>query len=398
MQKHLLIVADAFPPAFAPRMGNLCKFLDGFDITVVTADCDSQNWPMEIPQNVTIHRFGLTSKFAIANLFYKLCNYAFSLDDRRLYVKATRALAGQNFDIVLCASFYIFPLLCGTKMAKKLHCPLVVDLRDIVEQYSQPVGIQKVTRFFKLRWLNRWRRNRLLRSADVVTTVSPWHVAELQKRHAQVRLIYNGFDADKFYSSAVKTDKFTILYTGRLLGKLDRNPMLFFEAMCALCNDANFRENVRVRWFVDADSEQKILALAQQFGIGDCTELNALVSANEIPDILRASSVVLVLTNKSAANGPHGVMTTKFFEALGCEKPVLCVPSDEGCLADVIRQTNAGVAAASVAEVEQFILEKYREWQQFGYTHQPVNQEEKAKFSRQTQAQQFAEIFCKLIS
>jgi glycosyltransferase involved in cell wall biosynthesis len=398
MPKRLLIVADAFPPAFAPRMGNLCKFLDGFDITVVTADPDLQNWPMDLLQNVAVHRFGLASKFAIVNLFYKLCNYAFSLDDRRLYAKANRALAGQKFDIVLCASFYIFPLLCGVKMAKKLQCPLVVDLRDIVEQYAQPVGFQKVISFFKLRWLNCWRRNRLLRSADVVTTVSPWHVAELQKHHAQVRLIYNGFDADDFYFNAVNSDKFTITYTGRLLEKSDRNPTLFFEAMRTLCKDTDFRENVRVRWFVDADSEKKILPLAQQFGIADCTELNALVSPNDIPDILRASSVVLVLTNKSAANGPHGVMTTKFFEALGCEKPVLCVPSDEDCLADVIRQTNAGVAAASVAEIEQFILEKYHEWQQFGYTHQPVNQEEKAKFSRQTQARQFEEIFCSLIS
>ncbi len=396
--KRLLLICDAFPPAFAPRMGNLCKFLHGFNITVVAPDADLQKWPMDLPQNVTVHRFGLTSKFAAVNLFYKLCNYAFSLDDRRLYAKASRALAGQKFDIVLCASFYIFPLLCGAKMAKKLQIPLVVDLRDIVEQYAQPVGLQRVAGFFKLRWLNRWRRNRLLRSVDAVTTVSPWHVAELQKYNSHIRLIYNGFDADEFYPNAVKTDKFVITYTGRLLGGAYQNPTLFFEAMRTLCKEAKFREDVCVRWFVDGDSERQILSLTQQFDLGDCTELNALVSATEIPNILRASSVVLVLTEKSTANGPHGVMTTKFFEALGCEKPVLCVRSDEGCLAEVVSQTNAGVAATNVEQVEQFICEKYAEWQQLGCTHQAVNQEEKAKFSRQTQAQQFAEIFCNLMS
>ncbi len=396
--KRLLLICDAFPPAFAPRMGNLCKFLHGFNITVVAPDADLQKWPMDLPQNVTVHRFGLTSKFAAVNLFYKLCNYAFSLDDRRLYAKASRALAGKKFDIVLCASFYIFPLLCGAKMAKKLQIPLVVDLRDIVEQYAQPVGLQRVAGFFKLRWLNRWRRNRLLRSVDAVTTVSPWHVAELQKYNSRIRLIYNGFDADEFYPNAVKTDKFVITYTGRLLGGAYQNPTLFFEAMRTLCKEAKFRKDVCVRWFVDGDSERQILSLTQQFDLGDCTELNALVSATEIPNILRASSVVLVLTEKSTANGPHGVMTTKFFEALGCEKPVLCVRSDEGCLAEVVSQTNAGVAATNVEQVEQFIREKYAEWQQLGCTHQAVNQEEKAKFSRQTQAQQFAEIFCNLIS
>ncbi len=396
--KRLLLICDAFPPAFAPRMGNLCKFLGGFNITVVAPDADLQKWPMDLPQNVTVHRFGLTSKFAAVNLFYKLCNYAFSLDDRRLYAKASRALAGKKFDIVLCASFYIFPLLCGAKMAKKLQIPLVVDLRDIVEQYAQPVCLQRVAGFFKLRWLNRWRRNRLLRSVDAVTTVSPWHVAELQKYNSHIHLIYNGFDADEFYPNAVKTDKFVITYTGRLLGGAYQNPTLFFEAMHALCKEAKFREEVCVRWFVDGDSERQILSLTQQFDLGDCTELNALVSAKEIPNILCASSVVLVLTEKSTANGPHGVMTTKFFEALGCEKPVLCVRSDEGCLAEVVSQTNAGVAATNVEQVEQFIREKYAEWQQLGCTHQAVNQEEKAKFSRQTQAQQFAEIFCNLMS
>lgn len=396
--KRLLLICDAFPPAFAPRMGNLCKFLHGFNITVVAPDADLQKWPMDLPQNVTVRRFSLVSKFAAVNLFYKLCNYAFSLDDRRLYAKASRALAGQKFDIVLCASFYIFPLLCGAKMAKKLQIPLVVDLRDIVEQYAQPVGLQRVAGFFKLRWLNRWRRNRLLRSVDAVTTVSPWHVAELQKYNSHIRLIYNGFDADEFYPNAVKTDKFVITYTGRLLGGAYQNPTLFFEAMRTLCKEAKFREDVCVRWFVDGDSERQILSLTQQFDLGDCTELNALVSATEIPNILRASSVVLVLTEKSTANGPHGVMTTKFFEALGCEKPVLCVRSDEGCLAEVVSQTNAGVAATNVEQVEQFIREKYAEWQQLGCTHQAVNQEEKAKFSRQTQAQQFAEIFCHLMS
>lgn len=396
--KRLLLICDAFPPAFAPRMGNLCKFLSGFETTVVTTDAvNGQKWMVDLPPNIVVRRFSLASKCGAVNLLYKFVNYAFSLDDRRLYAKASRALAGQKFDAVLCASFYIFPLLCGREMARKLQIPLVVDLRDIVEQYAKPVGFQKVACALKMRWLNRWRRNRLLQFADAVTTVSPWHVAELQKHHPRVQLIYNGFDAAEFSPKTVKTDKFAITYTGRLLGGAYQNPNLFFEAMRELCEDARFRENVRVRWFVDADSEKRIVSLVQQFGLDDCTEMNPLVSAKDVPNILNASSVILVLTEKSTANGPHGVMTTKFFEALGVEKPVLCVRSDEACLAEVIRQTNAGVAATNVEEVKRFILEKYSEWQRFGFTHQSVNQHEKAKFSRQMQAKQFERLLLSLI-
>ena len=86
-------------------------------------------------------------------------------------------------------------------------------------------------------------------------------------------------------------------------------------------------------------------------------------------------------------------MTTKFFEALGVEKPVLCVPSDEESLAEVIRQTNAGIAATDAEQVRTFIKEQYAAWQAKGYTRQAVNQEQKKRFTRQYQARQFEQIF-----
>ena len=85
------------------------------------------------------------------------------------------------------------------------------------------------------------------------------------------------------------------------------------------------------------------------------------------------------------------MMTTKFYEALGCEKPVLCVPSDESVLAATIRDTNAGIATDNKEEIKQFILEKYHEWQANGYTHQEVRHKE--QFSREYQARQFEELF-----
>jgi phage portal protein BeeE len=71
---------------------------------------------------------------------------------------------------------------------------------------------------------------------------------------------------------------------------------------------------------------------------------------------------------------------------------VLCVTSDEACLASAIEKTNAGVAATNVEEVKAFLLEKYQQWRQQGYTQQAVNLAEKALFSRQEQAQAFENI------
>jgi hypothetical protein len=84
-------------------------------------------------------------------------------------------------------------------------------------------------------------------------------------------------------------------------------------------------------------------------------------------------------------------MGTKFFENIGIEKPVLCVRSDEECLADAIEKTHAGLAATNVEEVKAFIVEKYQEWKQNGFTHQAVVN--KQQFTRQYEAQQFEKLF-----
>ncbi|MBP7965301.1 MAG: hypothetical protein KAZ12_01515, partial [Paludibacteraceae bacterium] len=117
------------------------------------------------------------------------------------------------------------------------------------------------------------------------------------------------------------------------------------------------------------------------------------VNPKQINTILNQSSIVLVFSNRTKPEGPHGIMTTKFFEALGAERPVLCVRSDEGCLSAAIKETNAGLAGTTVEEVKAFIVEKYKEWKKTGYTHQPVDQNKKMTFSRQAQAQQFENIF-----
>ena len=120
-----------------------------------------------------------------------------------------------------------------------------------------------------------------------------------------------------------------------------------------------------------------------------------MVSIQEVPNLLAESSVVLVLNYNSEANHTKGIMTTKFFEAVGVEKPVLCVRGDDGCLSQVIGETNAGVAASSVEDVKNFIREKYNEWQKNGFTRQNVKNKE--YFCRENQAKQFIEIFNTLI-
>jgi hypothetical protein len=106
---------------------------------------------------------------------------------------------------------------------------------------------------------------------------------------------------------------------------------------------------------------------------------------------MHQSSILLVLTTRSTEDGTHGIMGTKFFENMGVEKPVLCVRSDEECLAQVISETQAGLAATEVEQVKTFVMEKYQEWKKNGFTRQTAKNKE--LFTRQQQAEQFVEMF-----
>lgn len=399
MSAKVLIVCDAFPPDFAPRIGNLCKYLpDKYDVTIVTVEPISDLWPVAFERkNFRLLRFNLLSYNGMDSITHRIADYLFSLGDRQLYRMALKTIGNQTFDVVLCTSCYIFPLRCAQKLAAHFCAPLCIDLRDIMEQDAKPVGINKIVQFAKLRWLNQLRRNRILKCAETVTTISLWHVATLSRVNPNTQLIYNGFDAEKFAFKPVKTDKFIVTYTGRLLDINLRDPRLFLEAVSQLCQDETFAKSICIRWFVDAKSAEEIAQLTSGYGLDACTEISKTVSADLMPDILNSSSLVLVLSNKATKNGPHGIMTTKFFEAVGCEKPVLCVRSDDDCLAATIGRTNAGLAGSNVTDVKDFITEKYNEWKSVGYTHQPVNQDEKIKFTRQAQALQFAAVIDKAI-
>ena len=104
----------------------------------------------------------------------------------------------------------------------------------------------------------------------------------------------------------------------------------------------------------------------------------------------------MLLTNRAQGTGPKGVMTTKFFESLAVEKPILCVRSDESYLAEAIGETKAGLAATSVKEVCHFLKYYYKEWREKGYTSSPIDKNKLLRFSREEQAKQFIQIFEKI--
>lgn len=396
MKHSILILADAYgKPAYAPRLRSLCDYLQQHDwqIDVYTETFVPLNFSHQYP----IHEINLyrnrTWDWTIKAIWSLLTDWK----NRHFSKLVRQAVSAKTYDMVFCTTFSTFPLRAALDIATERHIPLHVDLRDIDEQVA---GAQyQAHRAWYWRPFRNWykqvnihRRNRVLRKARQLTTVSPWHCQFLQRINPNTHLIYNGFDKTSFYPKSVKSEQFTILYTGRIYESVLQDPTLLFEAL----QHVQHLKGLQVAWYTNQSGQQRIKDMALEYGVSHLMVYHDYVNPTHVPPLLHQCSIALVLSNKTSQQGPHGILGTKFFEYLGVEKPVLCVRSDEGTLAQTIDQTHAGLAATNVEQIVDFIQDKYQQWQQQGYTHQAVT--DKERFTRQEQALKFERLFLSLIA
>jgi len=369
---RILILCDPFhQPSFSPRLRYLCDFWlrSGHTLRVITEQADPIGFAHAYPIDEVMiyhHRFDWFIK-AGWSLISDWKNRYFTRRVRQMIVHET-------YDLVFVTTFSTFPLRAGAQVAQSRHIPLYVDIRDVDEQV--PNAQYQAHRGWWARPFRRWyqqinirRRNRVLRQADRITTVSPWHVDFLQQWNPNVHLVYNGYDPNQFYPSASQPIRLSaFLSPAGGAGGGCPSPQFLVSYIG------------RIYDFQHADELWKILQSIPGVELNIHTPQHHPISIDEVGDEIRRSSVMVVLTDPSA----KGLMTTKFFEALGCEKPVLCYPSDNGLLAQTIEQTHAGIATDDPHQIRAFIAQCYEQWQRQGYTHQDVVGKE--FFSREYQS------------
>ncbi|MCQ2349429.1 MAG: glycosyltransferase [Paludibacteraceae bacterium] len=400
--KRLLVICDMFtPPAFLPRVRFFCDYLlqQGWQLDILT---ETPRESVELPYNIYNVSFSHGKRWewrvkSLLNLFYDFKSQSIVHESKRL---------NQRYDAVFCSTFFSFPLPAAAKIARKQRIPLIVDLRDIPEQAPRftylehrPNGLLGRCAMELYTRCNIRRRNKTLKQADIVTTVSPWHKEFLKRWNPQTQLIYNGYDAELFVPSRKKIEKFTISYTGKFYGLPLQDPTLFFESLSLLIKAQEIdAEKISLQWYMDEQSTRLIQRFMHEETLRNISTFHSLVPHTEIPTILNQSALSLVFSNRAKENGNHGIMTTKFFEALGSECPVLCVQSDEECLAQTISETRSGCAASNLDTCQAFLLERYQEWLCNGMTHANTPADIKTIYSRQYQAARLEELLLDCIN
>lgn len=375
---RILLLTDLLPPQFAPRITALLQRLPEGDWQVdvvseeIRGDHRGSHGSVEQKSSLPAHHL---ERVRLAPMrgrsLYALADALWQVKSRRLVRHLRQHYDLTRYALIVGMSYRTFPLPAVALLARQTRLPAVMDCRDVVEEYT-PEGFlpaplprwvpmrREVYRWLRRRFIK--ARTKALRAASAIMTVSEWHRDQLQQMHPdqQVICIPNGYDERLFVASPEEAPQLPlrIVYTGRLLSLEMRDPTLLLEALQeeALSRWVN-RGAIEVHWYCDNASQQLLESLLKGYSdkVRACQHFHSMVPYAEVPTLLAQANMLLLLGRREQPEGPHGMVTTKLFEAMAMHRPILMVESDESVVAQILRAHGGALAATNVVQVVEFV-------------------------------------------
>jgi hypothetical protein len=254
----------------------------------------------------------------------------------------------------------------------------IADFRDlhIDPLYQMPIGQP----------FQHWCNKRLLRRADLVTTVSEGLAVHLRAYHPNVYALRNGVHLDnpKIFEQVHQSSnipisqypKFTLAYTGSMWID-ERDPTLLLKIVETLANEGILTpENTQI---VYAGKDTAVWQTwISRYHLDNFFNSYGLVSSQKAVDIQRDAHLNILLTSALPHYG--GILTGKFFEYLAACKPILVLINGAQDLEfeQIMMHLEAGIVAyndRSESQLRDFILKLFNEWQSTGNVEPTIRRE-----------------------
>lgn len=403
----IYLIADIFAPAFAPRAVAFVKNLSymGYELIVFT-EKQSNHLLFEGYKDICkVYRIELNSKNKYIRKLEQLAELIYEYKERLFYKKILSIIKEESLpkpNIILSMSYRKFPFTASMLLKNRLSVPIVLDIRDMIEQFDSflPKKIQFCS--IKLGFLEKIirpiyisRRNNAIHQADYITTISNWHkdLLESISKKNNVDIIYNGYDADIFRTHEVISPDFEIVFTGRLISKELRDPSLIIDIAKEL--ESEIKE-LKLKFYVDEVSKNIIRDIEKDYGFR--ANIYEMIPISEIVNILNRASILLLISNSEAENGAKGMISTKIFEAMALQKHTILFPDNSSEASEIIRKANIGIASNNKEEIKNFISKAYQDWKKKHYiVKNDANKNYIANFDRANSSKYLEKIIRRLI-
>ncbi len=402
--KDVLLIAYYFPPAGGPAAQRILQFVSnlpefGWRPSVLTVgegafpDSD-RSLLREIPPSIDVYRtrswdpFAWYSRLVSGDTDEKEDVPAGSLGEssRSFVERAARwiranifipdarvgwwpfavregkhLLARGRFDAILSTGAPHSVHLIGRSLHRSTGIPWLADLHDPWTDISY---YEEFPHTDLARSIDETLERSVLEEASTVTTVSPsWKHLFEEKGASRCTVVENGFSTEAFDGGPDPSeDEFILSYVGRLYAS--RNPVIVWDALERLERENQIPElRVRLIGTVDASVRRQVAGR----GLQNRVDAVGFVPHREALAAVMRSRLLLLVIEQFARS--DGMITSKLYEYIASERPVLGIGPPEGDAADLLTTTGAGKMfgwEGSSESVARFIRKHYRAWKE-GY-------------------------------
>jgi glycosyltransferase involved in cell wall biosynthesis len=402
--RKVLIVTYYWPPSGGSgvqRWLKFAKYLDraGWNVTVLTPENTSftiqdPSLSADVPAGVEVLKLPIWEPYSLFFTFSKWMGRAkpsqsdmittgkksffqkvsswirgnlFIPDARRFWVKPASTflediIRSNSITTVITTGPPHSIHLVGLRLKKRNpQLRWIADFRDPWSEWDL-LDTLSLTSFARAR--HRTLERRVLRTADEVITIAPFHVARFEALSGRnVHLITNGFDEEDF--SAVqrrRTTKFTVRHTGIVDELRDPRPLMA-AIRSAFREDPSMAQHVVIEFIGNVNSAFT-RDIASDPVLGPVTRFTGSIPHQQLLTLYGETDLqLLILAHTSIAPGN---LPGKFFEYLASGSPILAVGPVDGDAADILRQTGAGAIFSrnDVESITDFFIATYLAWKQ----------------------------------
>lgn len=392
----VVIVTYYWPPAGGPgvqRWLKFVKYLRDFGIEPVVFTADNPYYPTidtslaeEIPEGIKVIKCpifepnNIVAKFKKSEaqksagfldpnpsffakiLLYIRANY-FIPDARMFWVKPSvkklkKYILEEKIDLVITTGPPHSLHLIGKRLKEELGVKWLADFRDpwtsIDYFHLLPLTNTARKKHFKM-------EEDVVESADSVLMVSDHAKKKYEGFNKEINVITNGFDNEVIENvgGVILDSKFSITHIGSM--NSERNPKILWETLSELCEeDSDFADDLELKFIGRLDDS----VWNEEIVLRNFKNLSRIpyVPHNEAKKYQKQAQVLLIVVNDYPS--AKEMIPGKTFECLQAQRPILAFAPEDGDLATILKETEAGVAIdfSNKEKVKKEILHLYNNY------------------------------------
>jgi len=295
-------------------------------------------------------------------------------------------------DIVLVSFPSIAIHNLGYSLKQEFGCRLILDYRD-PGAFGQLVYENKFFAFLRKFFLKR-KELRNLKSADLIITISDSIRNQFPEKYRNsIQVIRNGYDRKKINLDLIRHHPYTfkLVYLGSVYN-YQLGDVTFFKAVRKFIDLHLVQPQYFQIRFIGTGESLRLKELIKQFKLEPYTYVSPKMPIEQIYSELYSAAMFFHLKYGERKE----IITTKQYEYLAFQKPILLSINDHGDLEESIKKYNAGFICENEEEIIKVLTTSFNNHFKGNPVRINRTEEELYELSRQAQEEKLIALIDKL--